>query len=122
MRSIVVCTTCRYSPDSKHGPDGRTGGEILAGHLLEAAAKRSAVEVETQICLWNCTRFCSVLVRDTERFSYVTGSHEPSQEQAEAILDWYEYHGATENGEVPFKQWPQRMRGHFIARIPPVKP
>ena len=39
-------------------------------------------------------------------------------EQAEAILDWVALHEQSETGEVPFRQWPDRMRGHFIARIP----
>ena len=40
---------------------------------------------------------------------------------AKAILAWFDLHGASESGEVPFKAWPQAMRGHFIARFPPVK-
>ena len=89
-------------------------GEVLAEQ------GRSDVHVQTQACLWNCTRPCSVVMRDDERFSYVTGGNEPTKAQAEAILRWFDAHGKTETGEVPFKQWPQAMRGHFIARMPPV--
>jgi predicted metal-binding protein len=122
MREIVLCTTCRYSLAEKTGPDGRTGGETLIGHMCEAVLARGAqVAVQTQACLWNCKRHCSVILRDEDRFSYFTGDHEPSREQAEALLDWFEAHGLTDTGEVPFRQWPARMRGHFIARIPPVK-
>ncbi len=122
MREIVMCTTCRYAPTEKLGPDGRTGGEILIDHMLDAIVARGAdVKVQKQVCLWNCKRHCSVVLRDDERFTYFTGDHEPSRAQAEAILDWFTEHGATENGEVPFRLWPDRMRGHFIARIPPVK-
>lgn len=85
------------------------------------ARGRSDVDVVEQACLWNCTQSCSVAIRDTERFSYVTGRHVPTVEQAEAILAWFDTHGETETGEVPFRQWPDAMRGHFIARIPPVK-
>ena len=60
-------------------------------------------------------------MRDDERFSYVTGGHESTLAQAEAILTWFDAHGQTETGEVPFRSWPQAMRGHFIARMPPVK-
>ena len=123
MRSLVVCSTCKFSAEAKHAPDGRTGGEILiaAMHDVLAEQERNDVSVQTQICLWNCTRPCSVVMRDDERFSYVTGGNEPTKAQAEAILKWFDAHGATETGEVPFKQWPQAMRGHFIARMPPVK-
>jgi predicted metal-binding protein len=123
MRSLVVCTTCRFSDQSKLAPDGRTGGEILLGHVQDAlrGAGREDVVVEPQACLWNCNRPCSIVLRDTERFSYVTGGHAPSREQAEAVIAWFDLHGQTATGEVPFRQWPQAMRGHFIARIPPVR-
>ena len=122
MRSLVICSTCRFSPESKFGPDGQTGGEILAASMRELlnANDRHDVEVKTQACLWNCTRPCSVVMRDDDRFSYVTGGNEPTTAQAEAILSWFDAHGQTATGEVPFKQWPQAMKGHFIARMPPI--
>ncbi|MBL8906816.1 MAG: DUF1636 domain-containing protein [Rhizobiales bacterium] len=124
MRSLVFCTTCRFSIEEREGPEGLTGGETLARHMEAVLAERGRqdVAVERQACLWNCTRPCSVILRDTERFTYVTGSHVPQRAQAEAILAWFDLHGATETGEVPFRAWPQAMRGHFIARIPPAKP
>ena len=122
MREIVMCTTCKFSATDQTGPDGRTGGEVLIAHMREAIAARGCgVAVQTQACLWNCRRHCSVILRDEDRFSYVTGDHEPSREQADAILDWFAAHGGTATGEVPFREWPQRMKGHFIARVPPVK-
>ncbi len=122
MRSIVMCTTCRYSAAEKTGPDGRSGGETLIAHMREAVAERGgSPAIQTQACLWNCKRHCSVVLQDDRRFTYFTGDHEPSRAQADAILDWFEAHGETVTGEVPFRQWPDRMRGHFIARIPPVR-
>ncbi len=119
MRSIVLCATCRHSADEKLGPDGRTGGETLIAHVLSLAADRETpVQIETQSCLWNCKRHCSVFLRDDARFSYFTGDHAPTRAQAEAILNWFELHGETETGEVPFRTWPSAMRGHFLARIP----
>lgn len=120
MRSLVFCTTCRYSPEEKLGPDGRTGGERLISHMRDALAEkeRHDVVIETQACLWNCQRHCSVIIRDDQRFSYFTGDHQPEREQAEAILAWFDLHGASATGEVPFSSWPLAMRGHFIARIP----
>jgi len=119
MRDIVMCTTCKFSATEKTGPDGRTGGETLIAHMGDAIAARGIdLPVVTQACLWNCKRHCSVVLRDGERFTYFTGDHEPTREQADAILDWFALHGESETGEVSFRQWPDRMRGHFIARIP----
>jgi predicted metal-binding protein len=123
MREIVFCTTCRYSAQEKLGPDGVSGGETLARHmedLLQAKSRRD-IGIARQACLWNCTRHCSVVLRDDRRFTYFTGNHAPTRTQAEAILDWFDRHGETPTGEVPFRQWPDAMRGHFIARIPPVR-
>lgn len=122
MRSIILCSTCRYSTESKTGPDGRTGGETLIAHVREALAGRDDVVVETQACLWNCKRHCSVVLRDDERFTYFTGEHVPTAAQAQAIVTWFDLHGETETGEVPFREWPDAMRGHFIARIPRSRP
>lgn len=124
MRRLVICTTCKFSPESKFGPDGRTGGQTLLAAVQTVATRRGRMDIEIapQECLWNCTRSCSVAIQDDQRFSYITGSNMPDEDQAEAILDWFDAHGATADGQVPFRQWPQRMRGHFIARIPPMKP
>ena len=123
MRSLVVCITCKFPDGRKFAEDGRTGGQTLIAALHDVLAEqgRSDVEVVEQTCLWNCAQACSVAIRDTERFSYITGRHEATQAQASAILQWYDAHGATATGEVPFRQWPDAMRGHFIARIPPVQ-
>lgn len=102
---------------------GKTGGETLIAAMRALLAERGRTDItlEEQACLWNCTQSCSVAFKDTERFSYITGRHVATREQAEAILQWFDAHGQTETGEVPFAQWPQAMRGHFIARIPPLK-
>jgi predicted metal-binding protein len=124
MRSIVFCTTCRYSVETEIGPDGRTGGETLAQAMEDLVAERGRrdVPIGRQACLWSCTRHCNVLMRDSARYSYLAGGFVPGREAAEAILAWFDLHGASPTGEVPFRTWPQAMRGHFIARIPPGKP
>jgi predicted metal-binding protein len=82
---------------------------------------RNDVAIQGQACLWSCQRHCNVFMRDEERFSYLAGDFSPTRHAAEAILQWFDLHGQSETGVVPFRDWPQAMRGHFIARIPPVK-
>jgi predicted metal-binding protein len=123
MRSVIFCTTCRHSPDSREGPDRLSGGETLARcfeSLLQERG-RDDVVVERHPCLWACTRHCNVWIRDERRFSYLAGGFEPARASAEAILAWFDLHGRTEDGLVPFRDWPQGMRGHFIARLPPAR-
>jgi predicted metal-binding protein len=120
-RSIIVCSTCKFADGRKLDEQGRSAGQILHSELVGLLADqgRSDIKVETQACLWNCDKPCSVVFRDSQRFSYVTGKNLPTREQAEGLVAWFDLHGASETGEVSFRQWPQTMRGHFIARIPP---
>ena len=83
---------------------------------------RVDVVVARQVCLWSCTRHCNVLMQDDERYSYLAGGFRAERAAAEAILAWFDLHGASESGEVPFRTWPDAMRGHFIARLPRLKP
>ncbi len=121
MRAIIICNSCRFPDGRKSGDDGRTGGQTLVDAMATVLVEKNRrdVRVVDQTCLWNCTQSCSVVFRDSQRFSYVTGRHEPTVEQAEAILQWFDAHGETTSGEVPFREWPQAMKGHFIARMPP---
>jgi predicted metal-binding protein len=123
MRRIVFCITCRHSAAEREGPDGLTGGEILARHMeaLLEEKQRHDIVVDRQSCLWSCLKHCNVFLQDTERYSYLAGGFTPAREMAEAILAWFDLHGASATGEVPFSAWPQAMRGHFIARFPPVR-
>jgi predicted metal-binding protein len=120
MRRIVFCITCRHSAEEREGPDGVTGGETLARHMeaLHKDEQRNDVVIDRQSCLWSCLKHCNVFLQDSERYSYLAGGFTPSRETAEAILAWFDLHGASATGEVPFRAWPQAMRGHFIARFP----
>ncbi len=95
----------------------------MLAHMQDVLAEtgRDDVKIQTQACLWNCKQHCSVVIQDDARFSYFTGHHAPDRAQAEAILTWFDLHGQSEAGEVPFRSWPDAMRGHFIARIPKVE-
>ena len=124
MRSLVFCTTCKHAPDQKIDEDGKTGGEVLIERVREVLSSqgRDDIQIAQQECLWSCKRHCNVWFRDTERFSYIAGDFEPTSDAAEAIVAWFDLHGESELGTVPFRQWPDGMRGHFIARMPPEEP
>lgn len=117
-RAIIVCQTCKFSPERKTRDDGASGGEILTGHLEAVLAGRNDIAIQKQDCLWACSEHCNVAMSDTQRFSYLAGRFEPNREAAEAIVEWFDKHGKSKTGQVPFREWPDAMRGHFIARLP----
>lgn len=117
-RKIIVCQTCKFTAESKLDDNGVTGGEHLTKHLEDVLKDRDDVEIQKQDCLWACSDHCNVVLSDSERFSYLAGRFEPKRDAAEAIVEWFDKHGESNTGQVPFRQWPDGMRGHFIARIP----
>jgi hypothetical protein len=42
MRSLVFCTTCRFSVSEVTGADGRTGGQTLIDHMKAVVAEKGA--------------------------------------------------------------------------------
>ncbi|MGF1606713.1 MAG: DUF1636 family protein [Rhodothalassiaceae bacterium] len=109
-RALIVCTTCR-----------RGAGAVFAEQVASAArASGATFEVRTQECLWACAHGCSVLMQDPERYSYVAGGFRPDDPTgAEAVIAFFQAHGATPDGEVPFSHWPKAILGKFLCRIPP---
>ena len=116
--TIFVCDTCSYAPGQKTGPDNETGGEILARQVEELAQGRERIEVRRQSCLMGCDRHCNTAITADGKLTYVLGMFKPSEASAEAIVEYAELHADSDTGRVPFKQWPQGVKGHFVARIP----
>ena len=118
-QKLTVCTTCKFSKESAYDKDGRTGGELLRNLLEDSRSVRGlSLDIVGHECLWACKHSCAVLLEDEKRTGYLAGYFSPEDKDAQAILDWCEAHERTEDGNVPFIEWPQGMRGHFIARIP----
>lgn len=118
-QKLTVCTTCKFSKESAYDKDSRTGGELLRNRLQELCNIRGhSLDIVGHECLWACKHSCAVLLEDDKRTGYLAGYFAPEDKDAEAILSWCEAHDRTEDGNVPFIEWPQGMRGHFIARIP----
>lgn len=115
--TIFVCDTCRH-PDGEKLHDGRTGGELLAGHVEALAEGDAEVGVTRVSCLMGCERHCNVSVAAPGKITYVIGRFAPERDAAEAIVEYARLHARAETGRVPFRQWPQGVKGHFVARIP----
>jgi len=119
MTTIIVCDTCNYSTDEKMLGE-KTGGEILAEHVEAIAAERG-LDVKRQSCLMGCERHCNIAIQGAGKLTYVMGKFTPDAEAADAIVEYAGLHADSETGQVPFKQWPQGVKGHFVARIPALK-
>jgi len=120
--AIVACSTCRLSAESREDAEGVRGGALLAQalHAAKAADPRyEGVDVQEMPCLFACTEFCTVHLRAPGKVSYVLGRFTPDMDAARAILDYAVHYAESAHGRVPFKQWPEGVKGHFITRSPP---
>ena len=120
--AVVVCSTCRLSPEQREDGEGRRGGALLAQALRAVKAGDSAyagLEVQEMPCLFACQRHCTVHLRAPGKVGYVLGDFAPDEASARAILDYAVRHVASEEGVVRYADWPQGVKGHFIVRTPP---
>ncbi len=120
--AVVACNTCRLSPDAREDHEGARGGAKLVAALrtTQAADERYAgIAVQEMACLFACAEYCTVHLRAPGKIGYVLGRFTPDADAARAILDYAVGYAASEHGRVPFAEWPQGVKGHFITRSPP---
>ncbi len=121
--SLVVCNTCRFSAEEREDAEGARGGARLVAALRarkDGDARLDGLAIEEMPCLFNCTQHCSIHVRSPGKIGYVLGRFEPTAEATQAILDYAVAYMASDEGVVPYRQWPEGVKGHFIVRVPPV--
>lgn len=120
--AVIACNSCRFSAADKEDAGGRRGGALLVDALRAVQASDSAyagIAVDEMPCLFACTDFCTVHLRGAGKVGYVLGRFVPDVDAARAILDYAVHYAASEGGQVPYKAWPEGVKGHFIVRTPP---
>lgn len=116
---ITICDTCKHEGwDPSTQPD--TDGERLAA-LIEAAAKdKTDVRTRRVSCLMGCKNACNVAIQAAGKLNYTLGSFNPDLDDAEGIVSYAILHAQSETGQVPYREWPQAIKGHFVTRHPPL--
>lgn len=113
--TITICDTCK-----REGWEaGETDGAALAA-LVEAAADGGALRTRRVSCLMGCSHGCNVAIQAHGKLAYTLGRFAPERAAAEAIVGYAALHAQSENGQVPYRQWPQGVKGHFVTRHPPL--
>jgi predicted metal-binding protein len=112
---ITICDTCKRE-GWESGDMALTDGERLAG-LIEAAAEgKPDLRIRRMSCTMGCERACNVTVQGKGKLNYTLGKFEPTDDAAQAIVDWALLHAQSDTGQVPYRQWPQGVKGHFVTR------
>lgn len=116
---ITVCDTCKQDDWPREGTT-KTDGEVFAGMIEDAAEGHKSVQVRRHSCLMGCARACNVAIQGVEKLNYTVGAFDPTQEAAQAVVDYAVMHSQSDSGAVPYRQWPQEIKGHFVTRHPPL--
>jgi len=120
--TLVVCSTCRLSPTERENACGRRGGELFADALERALEDHPCAErlrIERMPCLFACSRHCTVQIRCEGKMGYLLGGFSATGSDTGALLDYVHAYLASPEGIVPYLDWPEGVKGHFITRMPP---
>lgn len=118
---IIVCETCRF-PDGEAEKNGLTGGQTLAEAVRADVAATPVLKdqavVSTHRCLMACKRACTLHIRTAGRMGYILGDLSPDRNTTKDLSEYFKHYLETQDGIVPFRQWPPAVKGHFVARVP----
>lgn len=117
---IVVCETCRHPAAPEGSPPA---GAVFADRLraaLSTCPDLADVRLTTMRCLMSCRRPCAVHVRAPGKMAYVLGDMSPESQGVETLVAYVRAYREAADGVVPFRQWPEGVKGRFVARVPPL--
>lgn len=116
---ITICDTCKRE-GWENGDTGVTDGESLAALVEKAADGLSNVRTRRVSCLMGCTRACNVAIQGHGKLNYTLGAFTPTAQAASGIVTYAKAHADSDTGRVPYREWPETIKGHFVTRHPPL--
>ena len=120
--AVIACNSCRFNATELEDAAGRRGGALLVEALRAMQASDpgyAQIAIDEMPCLFACTEFCTVHLRAGGKVGYVLGRFVPGADAARSILNYAVQYANSEAGQVPYKAWPEGVKGHFIVRTPP---
>lgn len=116
---ITICDTCKR--DGWDNTDmAQTDGEALADLVETAATGLSDVKTRRVSCLMGCKKGCNVAIQADGKLNYTLGDFVPEPTAASGIVAYAMAHAQSDTGQVPYRTWPEAIKGHFVTRHPPL--
>ncbi len=116
---ITICDTCKRD-GWETGDMNQTDGEALATLVEAATTGLTGVKTRRVSCLMGCKKACNVAIQGRGKLNYTLGEFEPTTQSASGIVAYAMAHSTSETGQVPYREWPQAVKGHFVTRHPPL--
>lgn len=126
---LFVCTTCNGTWE-KGQRVGVSGGERLYGQLKEAVAASpiaDRIEVQPVSCMSACSHHCAVAFAGPGKANYLFGGVDATAGEAlegaiAAVLTCAERYCDRADGQLPWAERPEPLKGGLLAKIPPLEP
>lgn len=115
---ITICEGCKR-PDWAERGELQTDGARLAD-AIERRAAPAGIKTRRVSCTMGCERACNVIVQGEGKIGYSLGIFGGTEADAEAIVAYARMHAGSATGQVPFRDWPQGVKGHFVSRQLPL--
>ena len=117
---VYVCTSCRAPGSPREPRDSRAGFQLYRQlrTKLHASSLGPHVEVRPAECLSLCPRPCGIALVSPGAWCYLFGDQHPTK-SADDILECISFYIDTEDGFMPRKRRPERLRASVLGRVPP---
>lgn len=116
---ITICDTCKRE-DWNADTASQTDGEVLAEKIEAQAGAFPELQTRRVSCMMGCSHGCNIAIQSEGKLAYTLGRFTPDDDAATAILEYAAMHADSPSGQVPFRQWPLAIKGHFITRHAPL--
>lgn len=117
---ITTCDTCKREGWPGPGEGADAPGARLAALVEAAAAGVAGLRTRRTTCLMGCAHGCNVAVQARGKLCYSLGRFDPTPEAAAALVAWAALHAESATGQVPYRLWPEGVKGRFVTRHPPL--
>jgi predicted metal-binding protein len=124
---LFICRSCHRS--QQRPPEQPADGAALCDRIEELHLnwqRQTELEIRGVNCLWTCDHACAVALMAEGKPTYAL-ANVPIQDGnlddvAEAVLKLSERYLDSQNGSIPWGQFPNVLQTNFVARIPPSTP
>ena len=122
---LQVCITCkRMALPGQEVPDGPPEGQKLFEALQKACAQLPDLDGQISIapveCMNGCQSACTVAIRADNKYNFVIGQLDASDEKVDDLLSFAQSYVNADNGLPAWRDRPVHIRKNTLVRLHPV--
>lgn len=118
--TLFICKSCNATHSDNVDYDRSAGATLLRQiqTLHQTWIHRDELEIQAVGCLWTCDRSCAVAFSAANKATYLFTKVPTNAD--DALLQFGELYLNRNDGDIPWKQFPEALQSGEVAKIPPV--